>query len=504
MANGNPVPGWYQDPRDAAQVRWWDGGGWTQNTQPMPGVAPVVPEPAQPTFEQPVEPTFEQPVQPTFEQPVQPTFEQPVQPTFEQPVQPTFEQPADPWAAASQQAADQQWGQAPAQPGADQQWGQAPAQQAPDQQWGQAPAQQPPDQQWGQAPAQQAPDQQWGQAPAQQGPDQQWGQAPAQQAPDQQWGQAPAQQAPDQQWGQAPAQQPQDQQWGQAPAQPGADQWGQGPAAEGGWQQQQAGAWGSAVPPAPVPGGLAPGSPMGQTNVFPTAESVDPITGMPVTQADTKSKTSGKRLAALVGATLLVGLLILGLLWFFLFRSPSNSGSGTSTGPVEVTATFTGTIDPACADLGAALTADGLSTTVAQRLNDVAIAKDLEENQAYFEQLAKDIKPIMDQYQSTCVAAVSAGDAPEFYRTFVETFQVSVTDGEAVATSALGNGGQVPAADAERLRAEASKLQASGDAVVTVSGGSPSPAATVPTPTASESVPPSPAATDSVVPSPIG
>ena len=418
MANGNPSPGWYQDPRDPAQVRWWDGGGWTQNTQPMPGAAqPEVPQtPAAP--------------------------------------EPSFEQPADPWAAASQ----------------------APVQQP------EAPAQ--PEQQWGQTPVQ--PEQQWGQTPVQ--PEQQWGQTPAQ--PEQQWGQTPVQ--PEQQWGQTPVQP--EQQWGQTPAQPGA---------EGGWQQQQPGAWGSAVPPAPVPGGLAPGSPMGQTNVFPTSETVDPITGMPVAPPETGSKTSGKRLAALVGGTLLVGLLILGLLWFFLFRG-SGSEEGT-TGSVDVTATFSGTVDPACADLGAALTADDLANTVATRLNDVAVAKDLEENQAYFEQLGKDIQPIMDQYQSACIAAVSAGNAPEFYRTFVETFQASVTDGEAVSTSALQNGGQVTPEEAERLRAEASKLQASSEAVVAVSGG-PSASATPeasPTPVPSESLPASPAP-ETVVPSAIG
>ncbi|MEI2643821.1 MAG: hypothetical protein V9G10_16295 [Candidatus Nanopelagicales bacterium] len=95
-------------------------------------------------------------------------------------------------------------------------------------------------------------------------------------------------------------------------------------------------------------------------------------------------------------------------------------------------------------------------------MNDVASAKDLEENQAYFDQLSKDIKPIMDQYQDACVAAVSAGNAPEFYRTFVETFNSAVSDGEAVATTALAAGGQVPAADADRLRAESSKLSAAG------------------------------------------
>ena len=392
MADGNPAPGWYQDPRDASQVRWWDGGSWTQNTQPMPGMAqPQVPE-----------------------APTAPSAPP-------EPVQPEFQQPADPWAAVSQP--EQQWGQAPAQPG----------------------------------------EQQWGQAPVQPG----------------------------------------EQQWGQAPAQPGTP---------GGWQQPQAGAWGAAVPPAPVPGDLAPGSPMGQTNVFPTAETVDPITGMPVTPAEGRSKTSGKRLAALVGGTLLVGLLILGLLWFFLVRGSGDQGTGTTTGPVEVTATFSGTIDPACTDLGSALTADDLSSTVARRLNDVAIAKDLEENEAYFEQLAKDIKPIMGQYESACIAAVSGGNAPEFYRTFVETFRTSVSDGATVATSALASAGQVPAEDAERLRAEAEKLTASAAAVITVMGGTPSPSATVPTPSTATSGAPSPSPTgsvpstpaESVVPSPIG
>ncbi|MCB9428117.1 MAG: hypothetical protein H6524_04835 [Actinobacteria bacterium] len=490
MGNGTPSPGWYQDPRDASQVRWWDGGQWTHNTQQMPGFA-----------------------SPMSQSPTAP--EQAPTPGFEQSVA------GDPWAAAGQAPAqpEQPWGQAPGQP-EQPQWGQAPAQpeqpqwgQTPEQPWGQAPAQpeqpqwgqasgQPEQPQWGQAPAQ--PEQpQWGQAPAQ--PEQpQWGQAPGQ--PEQpQWGQAPAQ--PEQpQWGQAPAQ-PEQPQWGQAPGQPEQPQWGQAPAqpeqpVEGGWQQPAPGAWGSAVPPGPVPPGLAPGSPMGQTNVFPTAETVDPITGMPVSTPDSGSKTSGKRLAAVVLATLLIGVLILGLLWFFLFR-PSSDGATGSTGPVEVTATFTGTVDPACADLGAALTADDLSTTVVSRLNDVAIAKDLEENKAYFEQLAKDIAPLMDQYQSACVAAVSAGNAPEFYRTFVDTFEASVTDGATVATTALDSGGQVPPEDADRLRAEASKLEASSAAVISTSGITEEPSPEV---SASPEVSGSATApeTDSVVPSPIG
>jgi hypothetical protein len=37
-AGGSPPPGWYQDPGDTRQLRWWDGGQWTphQATQYAP------------------------------------------------------------------------------------------------------------------------------------------------------------------------------------------------------------------------------------------------------------------------------------------------------------------------------------------------------------------------------------------------------------------------------------------------------------------------------------
>ena len=40
----SPVPGWYGDPRNAAQVRWWDGRAWTNETRELP--APDVSEPS--------------------------------------------------------------------------------------------------------------------------------------------------------------------------------------------------------------------------------------------------------------------------------------------------------------------------------------------------------------------------------------------------------------------------------------------------------------------------
>ncbi len=40
-----PVPGWYGDPYDGSQLRWWDGTTWTSNTRERPVVAPVAPVP---------------------------------------------------------------------------------------------------------------------------------------------------------------------------------------------------------------------------------------------------------------------------------------------------------------------------------------------------------------------------------------------------------------------------------------------------------------------------
>lgn len=45
MSTPTPAPGWYPDPAQQGQQRYWDGTAWTQSTQPAPGVVPAPPAP---------------------------------------------------------------------------------------------------------------------------------------------------------------------------------------------------------------------------------------------------------------------------------------------------------------------------------------------------------------------------------------------------------------------------------------------------------------------------
>ncbi len=44
------APGWYADPSNPAQVRWWDGVAWSPHTQPLAAPAPATARLPNPQF----------------------------------------------------------------------------------------------------------------------------------------------------------------------------------------------------------------------------------------------------------------------------------------------------------------------------------------------------------------------------------------------------------------------------------------------------------------------
>lgn len=101
---GGAAPGWYADPYNPQQLRWWSGTTWTDHVSPAAAPAAAAEAAAQPAAQEPVvqEPAVQQPAvqQPVVQQPVvqEPAVQQPAvqQPVFQQPVvqQPVVEQPA--------------------------------------------------------------------------------------------------------------------------------------------------------------------------------------------------------------------------------------------------------------------------------------------------------------------------------------------------------------------------------------------------------------------------
>lgn len=47
-----PGAGWYTDPDDSTQERWWDGAQWTEHQRARLAVAPAAPQPSPPPFAQ--------------------------------------------------------------------------------------------------------------------------------------------------------------------------------------------------------------------------------------------------------------------------------------------------------------------------------------------------------------------------------------------------------------------------------------------------------------------
>lgn len=75
------APGWYPD--DSGTIRYWDGGQWTEHTQPA--AAPAVPDAVQyeaPQYEAPAAPQYEAPAALQYEAPAAPEYEAPAAPQY--------------------------------------------------------------------------------------------------------------------------------------------------------------------------------------------------------------------------------------------------------------------------------------------------------------------------------------------------------------------------------------------------------------------------------------
>lgn len=116
MTNATP-PGWYPDNLDISRVRWWDGSGWTDQTQlkqqtneprGYPGQPQSQPQaPAQPSISTP-----SAPARPAAQLPGQSRQHQQTPDPYAQPAQQPQQVPNDPYAAkANQQPAFGQYGQ---------------------------------------------------------------------------------------------------------------------------------------------------------------------------------------------------------------------------------------------------------------------------------------------------------------------------------------------------------------------------------------------------------
>jgi hypothetical protein len=53
IAGGGPAAGWYADPADASQERWWDGTQWSATTRPLVQTPPTPPAYAAPSYAPP-------------------------------------------------------------------------------------------------------------------------------------------------------------------------------------------------------------------------------------------------------------------------------------------------------------------------------------------------------------------------------------------------------------------------------------------------------------------
>ncbi len=515
MTDGSaPVPGWYEDPQDPGRLRWWDGNGWTESTHVLPESAPGQADFAttgtEPGFEsaavtdegyQTSSFTAEPPASGVESTPAGPAdddgygqYHYGEQPEFgatpSAEAVPDPDSPAVPPAPVSAFGAGEQSGQPGGYEGQPAAYGGQPSQFGPpsgvqpgtagpqpvdyagqqNQPGDYAGQQSQPGGYAGQSAA-------YGGQPGQFGPPSGGQPGPAGQQP----GGYPPQQGPyaPQQpgaYGGQPGQPGQPGQYGPpgggqpspGASQPGAFPGQQGQYPPGGAQQPGsapaygaagAAAYGAAQGYAGQPG------PGGQPGFGPPAGfGGQPGFDQGAAPAAEKSPSDRNRLLIIIGATLVIGLVLLGLLYFFLVRQ---SGSAP-TPPTPATPAATPSLSDvgssdqavpggACSQLVAAMALNDLPIEISVRLQELAKNENAADHATYFASIDAQLTPTRDQYQEACLADVAAGKESATVRTFVTAFDSAVAQGSTVGSQVAASNSVDPA-QAQALTDAANQL----------------------------------------------
>lgn len=431
----NPIPGWYNDPFDTSQIRWWDGAAWTEHAKPFPNpAAPEIPPAAAPPSQFPSAPGSAFPMTPIVEPGIAAGL-------------------VDPSAAAASvlPGVDQSPAPASAPPAAGS-YG-TPAQQFDSPFAG---GQYPP------ATAQAQPEPQVA-GPAATGYP--FGSFP---------GDPTTQASPDLPYGIAQSPTPGVETGqpfgavGGAPAQFGASDYqpNYGGAAAGAETVGQGGG----------PGYGAYAGYSGQPGVADAGIQQQPYNEPAVAQPTSPPAKSSKMMLILL---IVLGVVVVAAaaVWFFMLRSsdtpapkvtlPAPASTPASPGAATTPAApAVGAIAPAtCSSAITALTADGSASTVVARLEAAATNQGLAEAAGFFTDVTQQTASVLTSSGSPCVDAAKAGQAPTSYATFIEQFSKATHDGAAIAALGAAANGILTPEQANALRADAAALASAQSAV---------------------------------------
>ncbi|MCB0915955.1 MAG: DUF2510 domain-containing protein [Actinobacteria bacterium] len=239
----------------------------------------------------------------------------------------------------------------------------------------------------------------------------------------------------------------------------------------GGYAVAGAAGYGAMQPPGGQPGPGAQGPGFGQPGFGPQPGTIPPpgfdqqpgYAGSPGGHGgQEKSSTDRNRLLIIIAATFVIGLVLLGLLYFFLVR-PSGAAQPTSApaaSPSLASDEHTGEAiqGGACERLVAAMALNDLPIEISVRLQELAKNENAAGNATYFASIGTQLTPTRDQYQDACLADIAADKEPATVRSFVTAFDTAVKQGTEIG-SAVAAANAVDPAQAQALTDAATQLE---------------------------------------------